>query len=325
MRLNGTSLYSTIKLQENKLVPNEVQVLRVGKFNHPKYGAFEITTKTLADMKANFDANVRGVDLAFDYFHDSDKEASAWVQRLELREGNTELWAVVDWTPKAQQKLSERELRYFSPDFAFSWVDPEKGTEFENVLFGGGLTNRPFVKEMKAIVADETKGDKMTELEKAQAQIKELEKKNLKLSEDMKAVEQKMADMPQPDKVAELEAKIAALQAELAKAKGEQENMMAEKKKLEEAAKLAEKEKEFNILLTEGKAVAAQKDAFLKGDMNEFIKLAQPVNLKASGSSTSTSDDDTKAILKLAEEKMKADPKLQKGDAISLAKKELKK
>jgi len=326
MRINGTSLFSTIKLQENQVVPNEVQVLRVGKFNHPRYGAFEITTQTLAEMKANFDANVRGVDMAFDYFHDSDKEASGWVSGLELREGNTELWAKVQWTPKAQQKLSERELRYFSPDFTFKWVDPEKGTEFRNVLFGGGLTNRPFVKEMKAIVATENKGEEMTDLEKAQAKIKELETSNVKLSEDMKAMEQKMADMPQPDKVAELEAKIAALQAELAKAKQEAEVAMAEKKKADEAKMLAEKESQVNVLLTEGKAVAAQKDAFLKGDMTEFIKLAQPINLNPKGSSTTnTVDDDTKSILKLAEEKMKADPKLQKGDAISLAKRELKK
>jgi hypothetical protein len=331
MRLNGTSIYSSIKLNEQKHVPNEVQILRVGKFNHPEYGAFEITTQTLSEMKANFDANIRGIDMSFDYFHDSHKEAAAWVQKLELREGGTELWALVDWTPKAQTKLSERELRYFSPDFAFKYIDPEGGQTYANVLFGGGLTNRPFVKEMKAIVATENiKGLNMTDLEKAQKEVADLKAANLKLSEDMKAVEQKMASMPPAppvDKVKELEAKIAALQAELEKAKGENEVMAAEKKKADEAKMLAEKTNAFNVLLSEGKACAAQKDAFLKGDMSEFVKLAQPINLKPSGSSESVTntDDDTKAIIKLAEEKQKTNPKLSYGDAVSLAKKELKK
>lgn len=328
MRIKGTTAISAIKLADGQKVPNTVQVLRVGQFNHPRYGFFEITAATLGEMKANFDLNVRGIDMSFDYFHDSDKEASAWVRSLELRENGTELWAEVEWTPKAQQRLSERELRYFSPDFAFKWTDPEKGTEFSNVLFGGGLTNRPFVKEMKAIVADETKGENMTDLEKAQARVKELETSNVKLTEDKAAMEKKMADMaPVGDKVAMLEKQIADLQAELAKAKGEVEIAMADKVKADAAKVLAEKESAFNVLLSEGKACAAQKDAFIKGDMAEFVKLSEPVNLKASGSSTSTTvvEADAVAIIKLAEEKQKADPKLSRGDAISLAKRELKK
>jgi hypothetical protein len=546
MRLNGSSIYSKIALTENKFVPKEVQILRVGKFNHPTYGAFEITPLTLFEMKSNFDSNIRGVDMAFDYFHDSDKEASAWVKSLELRENNTELWALVDWTPKAEQKLSERELRYFSPDFAFNWTDPEKGATYNNVLFGGGLTNRPFVKEMKAIVANEgkmqdastqkeielggpgsgpqkgggagkakdatheankvafdkadkafkahhselvnkynkegdylrdamtpeehsqanalkaerlkhgsavhdkspedfkatinknsysikstkengyspekkaakrpdykdpvkrkaamqarmskqnlkqvaaqkksdaikkgiqerkvrvnqteqlqreskaraaarmakssrsklseiylqlklNKGVEMTDLEMAQARIKELEAHNIKLAEDNSEVEKMLADMPTPqgdtsdsqeegDEIEMLKKQIEELQAKLAKAEGDMQVMAGEKAKADEAKMLAEKESAFSILLAEGKACVAQKAAFIKSDMAEFVKLAQPLNMKASGSSTSTApgEDDVKAILKLAEEKQKSNPKLNRGDAISLAKRELK-
>jgi hypothetical protein len=329
MRINGTSYLSSIKLGDNDLVPKEVQVLRVGKFNHPRYGAFEITRQTLNEMKLNFDNKVRGIDMAFDYFHESDKEASGWVKDLVLKENGQELWADVEWTPKAQAKLAERELRYFSPDFTFEWTDPEKGVTFNNVLFGGGLTNRPFVKEMKAIVANETKGDNMTELEKAQKEISDLKAQNVKLSEQNQQMEQKMADMPPagaPDKVKELESKIAAMQQELAAEKAKGAQLEEEKKKADADKLMAEKEKDFNVLLSEGKAVAAQKDAFLKGNMAEFIKNAGAVNLGGMGSSESavTLTEDNQKILKLAEEKMKADPKLQKGDAISMARKELK-
>ena len=338
VRLRNTSAFASVKCGEG-VVPNEVQVLRVGSFAHPVYGKFDITTKVLAEMKANFDSKVRGIDLAFDYYHDSNEDAAAWVKDLILKEGGQELWALVDWTPKAQQKLSDRELRYFSPDFAFEWQDPETGANFQNVLFGGGLTNRPFVKEMRAIVAAEIKpkeGEFMTELEKVQAALKLAEEKAVKLADEVAAAEKKMLEMvpkkaegegEETSEVEGLKKQIAELQAQLAKAQSDNSAMMAEKQKAQDAQKLAEKNSEFNVLLSEGKACVAQKDAFIKGDMGEFIKLAQPLNLKAAGSSESGDGqpDDVKAILKLAEEKQKANPKLTRGDAISMAKKELKK
>lgn len=311
---------SEIRLAENGQNPT-VQILRVGKFSHPKYGEFEITPLTLAEMKKNFDNKVRGIDIAFDYFHDSDKVASGWPTELFLTEDGTELWAKVDWTPTASKMLAEREVRYFSPDFAFRWKDPESGVVYNNVLFGGGLTNRPFVKDMAAIVADEKGAEEMKTVEELQ--------KALKLSEDKVAeTEAKLADMqPKAEKVAALEQQIAALQAELAKLKGEQEAALAEKKKLEEKVALSEKEKEFNVLLSEGKACAAQKEAFLKGDMTAFIKLAEPVNVQSRGNGGGNGEktgDREDRVIKLAEEKQKANPKLSRGEALSLANKEIK-
>ncbi len=344
IRIAGSSCFSSIILSEQKGVPNRVQVLRVGAFKHPKYGDFEITKKTLSDMVSNFDNRVRGIDLSFDYFHEAEEGvASAWVKRLFTEADGDELWAEVDWTPKAHKLLSEREIRYFSPDFAFKWDDPEKGITHENVLFGGGLTNRPFVKEMQAIVANENKGDDMTELEKAQKKITELEKQTVKLTEKVEATEEKLeasetklqdaqAKLDEmtasgPEKIKELEAKIAALNAELSAEKEKLQNALSENDKAKEAAKLAEKERSFTVLLSEGKACAAQKDAFMKGDMDAFIKLSEPVNLRGSGASHSEMqlDDETKATLKLAEEKMEKDKSLSKGDAISMARRELRK
>lgn len=326
IRLSNSSAYSAVQLSEKAEVPNKVQVLRVGKFNHPTYGAFEITSQVLSDMKSNFDQRVRGIDVSFDYYHESHGDASGWVKNLELSADKTELWATVDWTPLATKKLADKELRYFSPDFAFKWTDPESGVDYKNVLFGGGLTNRPFVKEMKAIVADENlKGAKtMTELEQAQKKNQELEAQVKKLSEDCGAMEQKLSAMP-----SEIDAKqqrIAALEAELAKLKGDLELALSDKKKLEDAKMLAEKETAFNVLLSEGKACAAQKDAYIKGDMTEFIKLAEPLNMNAKGKNATvelTEDKKVEAIIKLAEDKRKADPKLSHADSVKLAKKEI--
>lgn len=325
-----------------------VQILRVGSFNHPKYGEFDITTLVLEEMKQNFDANIRGIDVALDYFHDSDKEASGWLKSLELREDGLELWGEVEWTPKARKMLSEREIRYFSPDFAFEWTDPETEKTYQNVLFGGGLTNRPFVKDMAAIVASEKKGETMT--------LAELEKKVLKLAEDNSDMAAKHADLQKAH--ADLLAKHGALQKKLddagaddseddedgdedsepkdlesaKKMLGEMKAKLAEHeanaKKAEEAKQMAEKRAKFQLMLTEGKACKAQEEAFLKGDMEGFVKLSEPVNLGGKGHGGATSEgtkgDREDRVLKLAEEKVKADPKMKLTDAISLANKEIK-
>lgn len=329
MHYKETSAFSAIKLAEGNKVPNKVQVLRVGKFKHPSYGDFEITPKVLAEMKTNFDARVRGIDISFDYYHDSDKDAAGWPTALELSSDGTELWAInVDWTPEATKKLSDRALRYFSPDFAFKYVDPETGKSYSNVLLGGGLTNRPFVKEMKAIVAAENKtgANDMNELEKAQAALKLSEEKVVKLTEEKAAAETKLADMAPKSKIEELTAKIAELQKELEAEKAKGETVLAEKTKVEEEKKLAEKTAKFNLMLSEGKACAAQKDAFLKGDMDKFLELAEKPNLNGSGSGSSGGDGggaDAEKVLKLAEDKRKADKNLSQPEAIKLARKEL--
>lgn len=331
-----------------------VQILRVGKFNHPKYGEFEITTLILAEMKENFDNDVRGIDIAFDYFHESDKEASGWPTDLYLLNEGMELWAKVDWTPTAKKKLAERELRYFSPDFAFKWEDPETEITYNNVLFGGGLTNRPFVKDMAAITAAETQeGTEMTPdelkrfaaMEAAILKLAEpvaptpeahaaLQAAHDKLASDNVAMKKKLDEVAPPaDDSDEDDAQDPAedsdvdsddptvLKAQLAAAKEANAKLMGEKK-------MSEKEADFALMLSEGRACVAQKPAFLKGDMKAFVKLAEPVNLKGRGTnknaSTVVEGDRDDQVLKLAEEKMKADPKLDKIRAITLASKEIK-
>lgn len=335
---------SEVKLSEKKDVPPEVQVLKVGKFKHPSYGEFEITPETLVRMKENFEKKVRRVDIAFDYFHDSDKIAAGWPKALELREDGAELWATnVEWTPRAKQMLADKELRYFSPDFSFEWTDPETGAVFKDVLFGGGLTNRPFLKDMapitslseKLLIDDKDlqacvsslvgdlikKGHSQEQAvaiayskcgEKRMGELKQ--KGEFKMEEKDKMIEELKAQ------IADLQAKLDLMKSEHEKMSGEKEVMAKEKMALEDKIKCSELEKEFTVLLSEGKACVAQKDAFLKGDMKEFIAKAQPLNLSEKGSNkviTNVSDA-LSEIKKLADEKMKANNKLDRGEAISL-------
>lgn len=425
-----TSYFPTeIKLAEDGAAPSELQILRVGKFSHPRYGDFEITPKMLAEFKTNFDNNVRRVDPAIDYKHDNEDVAAGWPKAVVLRDGGKSLWfSDIKWTPKGEQVLKDKEFRYFSPEFVQQWTDPETGKTYNNVLFGGGLTNRPFIKGMEPITklgegqsfADDMqacvagwipelikKGHTQDEAvaiayskcgEKKMAEIEEsiklggpgsgrhsgggkseaervasrqsnlsksnaaqaafvnrsnaiksgIQAKGARVLENKSVAQATLArkkarmgldetkggmEMDEKDqRIAELEQQLADCQAEIEKLKGGNSAMMVDMQKqnakmcdeiksLTEKIATTEKEKAFNILLSEGKACAAQKDAYMKGDMAEFASKAQKVNLSENGNSQNPSNvegDKEDKVLKLAEEKRKADKTLSGAQAISM-------
>ena len=91
---------------------------------------------------------------------------------------------------------------------------------------------------------------------------------------------------------------------------------MAEEKLINDK-KLAEKKGRFDTMLSEGKTVEAQRDAFMKDDMNGFIDNAYEGDLnlseKGHGSNNPSKEftrSDTPAqdeVILLAEKKMKSD------------------
>ena len=124
-----------------------IMLMPEGEFEHPQYGALEFTHAKLADFKKNFDGRVRKIDIALDQDHDGGK-ATGWLEKLELRDGG--LWGLVRWTKLGEQLLTDQIYRYFSPEFG-NFTDPESGKKFSNVIIGGALTNRPFLKSMPAV------------------------------------------------------------------------------------------------------------------------------------------------------------------------------
>lgn len=239
--------------------PTRVQLMRTGKFKSEKYGKFEITHDVLLSMKKNFEANARGIELAVDYSHASDKEAAAWFKGLAIEsEGkHHKLMADVVWTPSGGKKVAEREYRYLSADFTFNYESNESQSQFGPTLLGAGLTNRPFIKGMDAVVNLDEDAIQMNEHEK---KIKELQ-----------------------DQLASLEAKTKEVEALHAKLKEHEDKDL----KLAEQVKLTEKKGQFDKLMSEGKAVEAQRESFMSGDMVKFSELAQAVKLTPRGSGAS--------------------------------------
>lgn len=137
----------------------EIQIMRVWKWNHPQYWTIEITKKTLSEVKANFDANVRQIELAVDENHEPNHKALAWYRELKLQEKNEALFASLELTKKGAELLNEGAYKYFSPEIVFKKQDEETGKIITNLLIGGAFTNRPFFKAMKPLLASEDCSD----------------------------------------------------------------------------------------------------------------------------------------------------------------------
>ncbi|NDC95056.1 hypothetical protein EB118_13850 [bacterium] len=335
-----------------------MQILRTGAFSDPRYGRFEITKEMLGQMVKNFTEGVRGVIPALDYKHDSDDVAAGWFKRLWLSDEGNELWADIEMTPKGEKILGDKEFGYVSADFDTEYKDNETLQNFGCVLLGAGLTNRPVIKRMESVIQLSEKekdpvSEKISKLvkegypqEQAVAIALDMERKG-KLSEGEKQMEEKMKEMEA--KLSEMEAKLAESEKMCGEYKAKLEEMekkampemkpegemMPEEKKPEieielAAAKkelaevkgkltLAEKTTEFSMLLAEGKAVEAQREAFISGDMKAFIEKSVPVKLAEAGHASKPpveSGDAQEEVLSLAK-KLSEEKKISMKEAIS--------
>jgi len=122
------------------------QAMPYGEYDHPIYGKITLTPEKAQEIANNVNSGVRGQDLDIDYDHKQyGGEAAGWVKgaKADPRDG---LLLTVEWTKKAGKLIKEKAYRYFSPELTDEWKHPSTGVVHKNVLFGGGITNRPFLK-----------------------------------------------------------------------------------------------------------------------------------------------------------------------------------
>jgi len=152
-------LISRIELNEfsGKKPTSEIEVLTEGYWEHPEYGAIEITPEDIDKFVDNFQKKVRKIDIAVDQEHKPDLGAAGWFKELKkvVENGVTKLKAVVEWTDMGKELLSKGIYKYFSPEFDFEYEDYETHEVFENVLLGGALTNRPYFKSLAPVQLSE--------------------------------------------------------------------------------------------------------------------------------------------------------------------------
>jgi len=128
-----------------------LQGMPIGKYNHPVFGEIDLSPERIRRFADNVNNRVRGTDLDIDYDHkEYGGKAAGWIQSAEDR-GQDGLWLNIELTPPAAQAIKNKEYRYFSPEFIDEWEHPKTGQKFQDVLFGGALTNRPFLKDIAPI------------------------------------------------------------------------------------------------------------------------------------------------------------------------------
>ncbi len=142
-----------------------VQILLTGKWKHPTYGDMNITPELLRELKENFDAGARDLVYA-DYDHGTRRPdgtgnaiVAGEIKAVELRNGDTELWAEYEPTEPARQKIANKEYRRTSADFETGYKDKRTGKPLGSVLCGFALTNRPYIEGMQPLALGDAHGD----------------------------------------------------------------------------------------------------------------------------------------------------------------------
>jgi phage I-like protein len=140
-----------------------IHLLPYDTINHPEFGELDFNQERINRFHENAEKNVRGVQLDIDYEHKQGVDggrAAGWILRTEVRDNG--LWGLVEFTKKAASEIKDKVWKYFSPEFDWEWEDG-KGNTFKDVLYGGALTNRPFLKTLVPINLSEHWTDELTE------------------------------------------------------------------------------------------------------------------------------------------------------------------
>ena len=249
-------------------VPYIIELCKVIEGEHANYGKIKITKEDLKSMERNFIDNVTGIDLAINEDHKKEN-AFGWIKDVFLSRDEGTLYGQIVWNSKGISTLSEKEYRYLSPEFKFSYTHPHSGKSYGPTLLGAALTNYPFLK-MGAIVELNSK-QLNSEAEMGDTiSLKEHEKTMLELNTKLVDVEKQL------NKTSEV----------IKNLKEENQILKVESEKIKLAAEKAEKEAKHEKLFTEGKINKAQLVALNEGkDLLEVLSLTEKVNPESKGGS----------------------------------------
>lgn len=255
----------SIKLNEN--LPHIIELAKVVQGVHVNYGKVEINENMLRSFAKNFDESVVGVDLMIDYDHEQ-RGAAGWVKSVFVSMDGTTLFGEVKWTPKGAKTLSDREFRYFSPEFTENYLHPHTGVSHGPTLLGGGLVNRPFLK-MDAIVTFKENINNNNE-EVIMSTILLTEHNTIKTDLEKTISDFKLSEEKAKNVIGGQKEEITKLSEEL--------------KEIKEANEKAEIEAKHEKLFNEGKISAAQLEALNSGkDMYEVLSLSETMTTEPAG------------------------------------------
>lgn len=235
---SGKSLLGMIPLEFGEQangaasVPDVIQMVPVGQWDHPAYGPIVITGSDIREFSQNFNAGIRkGVFITAGHEGFAELPAVGWVKETEVRDDG--LWGTIEWNELGKQTLSDKQFKFFSPEFYQTYEDPETRQIYRNVLTGGALTKSPYFKELEAIVFSEPKSNEPRD----SMNLQELLAKKLEeLSDDEKAfIKANQSELTEEQKTALTSVLDEAETPEAKEARETAEKAAADAKALEEA------------------------------------------------------------------------------------------
>lgn len=286
----------------------------------------DVLAQMVANFKLNVKKYADG-EYPIDFAHDNGQKAAGWFKELVLNDQGELWANKISWTPSGKQSIQDREFKYASIDAFPEYTDNETGEYKGAVLNGFALTNIPLIKGMKGIMmsSDITREDKQAIKSKFDSLIKAGASaddavilvyslyKNGKLSEgeDMTDLEKANA------KIKELETQLSSEKANTEKAQKDLSDVKAEVTKLSADVKLAEKTKLFDKMLSEGNVCEAQREPFMKEDTVKFAENAKKLN-PGNGKDGSGGDDKTaqEEVMEKASEYHAKNAKISFSDAV---------
>ena len=187
-----------------------IQALPYGTYKHPTHGNIVIDSERAQRFASNINNKVRDTELDIDYDHKiKDTRAAGWMKSATVKEDG--LWVEVEWTEEARSKLADKQYKYFSPEFIDEWKHPKTGQVHKDVMFGGALTNRPFLKDILPINLSE-----LTESEQTEVHMEKLlkalrERYSLAEDADVDAVLTALSEDTKPEPPKASDAKVTTL------------------------------------------------------------------------------------------------------------------
>jgi phage I-like protein len=138
--------FTIFALAAGSPLPEEIQLLPHGEVQSQK-GNFLADDQAVAAILSAFAKKVN--DIVIDYEHQTltgeQAPAAGWIKEL-INKGAEGLWAKVEWTPRAQEYIRNKEYRYLSPV-----VLVRKSDNRAVLIHSAALTNTPAIDGMTPI------------------------------------------------------------------------------------------------------------------------------------------------------------------------------
>lgn len=126
-------------------VPKEIQVIPYG-YNKTAKGDFLCDEASAEMVMSVTQINDMVIDFEHQTLTGQEAPAAGWIKEL-INKGKEGIWAVVEWTEKAKQYISNKEYRYVSPVFLVRQSDKRVMR-----LFNVALTNQPNIDGMVPLI-----------------------------------------------------------------------------------------------------------------------------------------------------------------------------